>query len=129
MKQFKRIIALTTLVSVLSSTTLVFAEDNALKEVFVDACYGGAIGVLVGGAIMAFQKKPADHFNFVGYGAASGVLAGTTYGLAKSARAFAELENGRIKMAFPTIMPEPKATPSGHTVIGWRTEIFRGTFN
>ena len=79
---------------------------------------------------MVFKTKPFDHLNYIAYGAASGVLAGTAYGLAKSARAFAEVENGRVKVAFPTIVPELVVSPaSGQTTVAWRADLFRGTFN
>lgn len=130
MKKFKKVVALMMLLSLLSSASAVFAEDTAIKEVFVDAFYGGAIGGLVGGAIMVFTKKPADHLNYIAYGAASGVLVGTAYGLAKSARAFAEVENGRVRMAFPTIRPElVETTASGQTTVAWKADLIRGTFN
>jgi hypothetical protein len=130
MKKLKKLVAVLTMVSLLSTATSAFAADDTIKEVFTDAFYGAAIGGLVGGAFMAFTKKPLDHFNYVAYGAASGVLIGTAYGLAKSARAFAEVENGRVKMAFPTITPDLVESPStGRTTVAWKAELIRGTFN
>lgn len=130
MKQFRKLIALMTLFSLITATSSAFAEDNTIKEVFTDAFYGAAIGGLVGGALMVFTKKPFDHIDRVAYGAASGVLVGTAYGLAKSARAFAEVENGGVKMAFPTITPELVVSPSsGGTIVAWRADLIRGTFN
>jgi len=129
MKPLRRFVALLTVVSLLSTASSVFAADETIKEVFTDAFYGAAIGGLVGGAFMVFTKKPADHFNYVAYGAASGILVGTAYGLAKSARAFAEVENGRIKVAFPTIIPELVASPSsGQTTVAWKADLIRGSF-
>jgi hypothetical protein len=79
---------------------------------------------------MVFQTKPLNHANYIAYGAASGVLVGTAYGLAKSARAFAEVENGRVKVAFPTITPELVVAPvSGQTTVAWKADLLRGTFN
>jgi hypothetical protein len=130
MKQIRKFIVLLTIVSLLSSASSLFASDDTLREVFTDAFYGAAIGGMVGGAFMVFTKKPADHFNDIAYGGATGVLVGTAYGLTKSARAFAEVENGRIKMAFPTIKPELIATPdSKHTTVAWKADLIRGTFN
>ena len=114
----------------LSTTSSAFAGDDTIREVFTDAFYGAAIGGLVGGAIMVFQKKPFDHANFIAYGAASGVLVGTAFGLAKSARAFAEVENGRVKVAFPTVTPELVVSPgSSQTTVAWKADLVRGTFN
>ena len=130
MKQFKKLIAAMTLVSLLSTASSVFAADNMLEEVFTDAFYGAAIGGLVGGALMIFKSHPSDHFNYIAYGAATGILAGTAYGVAKSARAFAEVENGRVKVAFPTITPELLVSPgSGRTTVAWKADLIRGTFN
>lgn len=130
MKKLKKLVAVLTLVSLLSTTTSAFAADDTIREVFTDAFYGAAIGGLIGGALMVFKTKPFDHLNYIAYGAASGVLVGTAYGLAKSARAFAEVENGRIKMAFPTIMPELVVSPgSNKTTVAWKADLIRGTFN
>ena len=130
MKKLKKLVAALTMVSLLSTATSAFAADDTISEVFTDAFYGAAIGALVGGALMVFTNKPLDHADRIAYGAASGVLVGTAYGLAKSARAFAEVENGRVKMAFPTITPDLVESPStGRTTVAWRAELFRGTFN
>lgn len=130
MKKLRKLVAVLTMVSLFASASSAFAADDTIKEVFTDAFYGAAIGGLVGGAFMVFTRKPLDHFNYVAYGAASGVLVGTAVGLAKSARAFAEVENGRVKVAFPTIMPELVVSPSsGQTTVAWKADLFRGTFN
>ena len=130
MKQLRKFAAIMTLVSLLATASSAFAADDTIKEVFTDAFYGAAIGGLVGGAVMIFEKQPLKNLNYIAYGAASGVLAGTAYGLAKSARAFAEVENGRIKVAFPTIIPELVVSPSSRqTTVAWRADLIRGTFN
>ena len=130
MKLFRKFIAVMTLVSIFSTASSAFAADEPIREVFTDAFYGAAIGGLVGAAIIVFTKKPADHLNYIAYGAASGVLVGTAYGLAKSARAFAEVENGRVKVAFPTITPELIISPaSKQTVVAWKADLIRGSFN
>lgn len=129
MKLIKKFVAVMTLTTMLATTTSAFAADDTVREVFTDAFYGAGLGALVGGAFMAFTKKPVDHFNYIGYGAASGVIAGTAYGLAKSARAFAEVENGKVKVAFPTIIPEIISSPnSKQNVIAWKADLIRGTF-
>ena len=131
MKRFSRIISTFLFLSLLSATPSSFAAESALREVFQDALYGGAIGSLVGAAIMAFTNKPADNLNFIAYGAASGVLAGTAYGVGKtSSRALASIDNGKVKIAVPTIMPELIESPvSKQTIVSWRADILRGTFN
>jgi hypothetical protein len=130
MKKLRKLVAVMTLVSLLSTASSAFAADDTLREVFTSAFYGAAIGALVGGALMVFTDKPADHFDRIAYGAASGVLVGTVYGLAKSARAFAEVENGRVKFALPTVTPELVVSPaSGLTTVAWKADLIRGTFN
>ena len=103
MKSGKKIIAAMTLVTLLCASTSAFAEDNAFRDTFQSAFYGGAVGALVGAALLVFTNKPADHLNYMGFGAAAGVLAGTAYGVAKSTRSLASIENGAVKMAIPTI--------------------------
>jgi hypothetical protein len=130
MKQLRKLVAVLTLVSLLSTASSAFAADDAFREVFTDALYGAGIGALVGGAFMVFTDRPSDHYINIAYGAASGVLVGTVYGLAKSARAFAEVENGRVKFALPTVTPELMVSPaSGTTTVAWKADLIRGTFN
>ena len=130
MKRLNRIICLMTIVSIFSTATTSFAADNVFKEVFQDAFYGGAAGALVGAAFMAFTRKPADHLENMGIGAGVGILAGATYGVTKSARSLAEINNGRVRIAIPTIIPDLVESPSTkQATITWRAEILRGTFN
>jgi len=131
MNRFKRIVALTTLVALLSSATSALAVDeNAFRETFTSAFYGLSVGALVGTALMVFTHKPADHLDYIGYGAAAGALAGTVYGVARSSRSFASIENGKIKIAMPTIIPDLVESPvTRQTTVAWRAEILRGTFN
>lgn len=130
MKRMNRIICLMTLVSIFTTSTASFASDNTLREVFQDAFYGGAIGTLVGAALLAFTKKPVNHLENIGYGAAVGVLFGTAYGVTKSARSLAEIDNGRVRIAMPTIIPDfIESSATRQTTITWRAEILRGSFN
>ena len=131
MKQLRKLVAVMALVSLLSTASSAFAGDDALREVFTDAFYGAGIGALVGGAILVLSRNDVhNHLNYIAYGAASGVLAGTAYGLAKSARAFAEVENGRVKFALPTVTPELVVSPAtGLTTVAWKADLIRGTFN
>jgi uncharacterized membrane protein YebE (DUF533 family) len=130
MKRFKKVVALMTLASIFCASTAAFAEDNAFRDTFQSAFYGGAVGALVGAALLVFTKKPADHLDYMGFGAAAGVLAGTAYGVGKATRALASIENGKFKMAMPTIIPDLYESPSTkQTVVSWRADILRGTFN
>jgi hypothetical protein len=130
MKQITRITAMLTLVALLGAVPSAFAQENTFREVFQDAFYGGAAGTLVGLALTAFTKRPGDHMENLAYGAAAGVLVGAGYGVAKSARALAELDNGRVRIAVPRIVPDLVESPASHqTVVTWRADILRGTFH
>ncbi len=106
-----------------------FAADSALKEIFEDGFYGGLTGTLVGAALLAFTSKPGDHLDYLGVGAAIGAIGGVTYGVVKSTRALAEVENGKVKFAIPTIIPDfPDDSARGKNPVVVTAELLRGTF-
>src|SRR4051812_5249338 len=85
------------------------ADDGAFKEIFKDSIYGGLTGALVGGAALIFAKKPADHLQYIGYGGAAGVMVGASYGLVKTTKSLAELDDkGKVRFALPTVIPDFK---------------------
>ena len=130
MKRFNRIAALMSLVSILCAATSAFADDNAFRDTFQSAFYGGAVGALVGAALLVFTKKPADHLDYMGFGAAAGVMAGTAYGVGKASRALASIENGKLKIAIPMIIPDLVESPgTKQTAVAFRANILQGTFN
>jgi hypothetical protein len=130
MKRFRTTILLATVVAFCSAVTSASADEATFREIFRDALYGGAAGTLVGAAVMVFTKKPADHLEYMGYGAASGVLLGAAYGMVRSSMALASIDNGSIRIAIPTIIPDVSESPgNGQTKVTWRTELLRGTFN
>jgi len=123
----KRCIAMVVLL--LFTATPCLAAENTFKSLFEDCLYGGLTGTLVGAAVMVFTKKPANHLDYMGYGAAGGVLVGAAYGVVTTARSLATVENGSVKFAFPTIVPEIGDTNSkGQTPIIATAEIIRGKF-
>ena len=63
MKRFKRTVSLMTLLALLCASTCAFAEESAFRDTFESALYGGAVGALVGAALMVFTQKPADHLD------------------------------------------------------------------
>ena len=85
------------------------AEDRTLENVFKNAYYGAAIGGLLGTAVMIFSDRPADHFNYIAYGLAGGVIAGTFYGMANPSRSLTDIERGNFKIALPR--PEIRYAP------------------
>ena len=129
MKSTTRLISLITCCAMLASAAPAFAGDNAFRDIFEDAFYGGAAGALVGAALLAFTRKPANHLDYLGYGAASGVLVGSVYGVVKSASSLAQIDNGIVRFAMPTVFPDLSDSPaSRQTNITWRASLLRGTF-
>ncbi|HEU0265900.1 MAG TPA: hypothetical protein VFR01_09255 [Geobacterales bacterium] len=130
MKNVKRItvvIAALTFLAVLP-TTRCYAE-SPLAPVVEDGFYGAVIGVLVGGAMIAFTHKPEDHLDYVGYGAAIGTLGGIVFGVADVSRSFAQIDNGKVRFAIPTIIPEiGDKTSHGETPIIITAQLVKGTF-
>ena len=113
--------------SLILFATPCFAAESSFKSIFQDIFYGGLSGALVGAAVLAFTDKPSDHLDYIGYGAAAGALIGATYGAVTTTRSFAEVENGEVKFAMPTIIPEFRGS-EGHTTIVAKAEIIRGRF-
>lgn len=130
MERFKRIVALMSFFSILGAATLACADDNAFRDTFQSAFYGGAVGALVGASLLVFVHKPADHLDYMGFGAAAGVMAGTAYGIGKATRSLASIENGKLKIAMPIIIPDLTESPATkQTIISFRTNILQGTFD
>jgi hypothetical protein len=80
------------------------ADDIKLQKVLRNAMYGGALGALVGGALLAFKSDPGDHLEFITVGAASGVLVGVAWGIYDSAtdNPYVMIEHGHIHTALAT---------------------------
>ena len=117
------------MVTLIFIATPCLAEENAFKSVFQDIFYGALSGGLVGAAVLAFSKHPGRHLDYVGYGAAGGALIGAAYGAVMTTKSLAEMENGEVKFAMPTIIPEIReANSKGRTSIVATAELFRGRF-
>jgi hypothetical protein len=116
-------------ITLLFIATPCLAADTAFKTFFQDAFYGGLTGGLVGAAVLAFTKQPGKHWDYIGYGAAGGVLVGATYGAVITTRSLAEVENGKVRFSMPTIIPELReANSKGQTSIIATAELIRGKF-
>jgi len=106
-----------------------FASDNAFRDLFENSLYGGLAGTLVGGALLVFTKKPSDHLDYLAVGAATGVLAGVTYSVVKQSRSLVAIEDGNIKLAMPTVIPEFQETGvKGASSLMLKAELIRGKF-
>lgn len=78
-----------------------FAETRG-AVVMKDTAYGAITGAIIGAAVLAFQEKPSEHLNYMAYGAAGGAIVGAVFGIYE-ATALVEIENGKTKIAMPTI--------------------------
>lgn len=85
------------------------AEENAFETVLKDEFYGGLAGSLVGGAVLVFVKHPEDHYIYIGYGAAIGVIIGTIFGVVSASRSVAEIDNHKLVFHHP--IPETEVRP------------------
>jgi hypothetical protein len=105
------------------------AADNVFRDLFENSLYGGLAGTLVGGALLAFTHKPSDHLDYLAVGAATGVLAGVTYSVVKQSRSLVAIEDGNVKLAIPTVIPELQETGTkGMALVMLRAELIRGKF-
>ncbi len=130
MKRTKRMMSILLVAALLSGWTVpANAQENPLKVILEDAFYGGVIGTLIGGAMLAFPKHPGDHLEYIGYGAATGIIAGTVFGAVSVSRSFAEIDKGGVRFALPTVMPELQENggTKGQT-LAFKADLLRGTF-
>jgi hypothetical protein len=105
------------------------AADNAFRDLFESSLYGGLVGTLVGGAFLAFTHKPSEHLDYLAVGAATGVLAGVTYSVVKQSRSLVAIEDGNVKLALPTIIPELQENGTkGMASVMLKAEVIKGTF-
>ncbi len=91
---------------VLTGQSAYCAERNLVGKIFVDGLLGGLVGTMLGGATLALTDRPGDHLDYLRYGAAIGVIGGSVFGIVDYSidRSLAEIEDGKVKVAFPTIM-------------------------
>ena len=108
--------------------TSALADEGATKTIVKDAFYGSLSGGLVGAILLVFAKHPSRHVEWVAYGAAGGAAVGAAYGAVSANRSLAEYENGSVKFAIPTIIPELREGPNGSSSLVAMAHIFRGTF-
>ncbi len=105
--------------AVLIMTLIVFSTSTyaqtEVETVARDAIWGGIVGTLIGGAVLALKDKPEDHLNYLIKGAAVGVIAGTLYGLFNIATrpSFASMDKGEITFGVPMINVNPVRTQGG----------------
>lgn len=82
------------------------AAENTFETVFKDGFYGGLAGALVGGAVLVFAEHPEDHYIYIGYGAAIGVIVGVTFGVVSATRSLAEIDDHKLVFHLPVPQTE-----------------------
>ncbi len=85
------------------------AAENTFETVFKDGFYGGLAGGLVGGAVLVFAEHPEDHYIYIGYGAAIGVIVGVTFGVVNATRSLAEIDDHKLVFHLP--VPRTEVLP------------------
>lgn len=129
MYKIRKVVSLIILTVMLSATVPAFAGgDPALLDTFQDSLYGVLIGSLIGGATVAFTKKPANHLINIGIGAGIGAIGGAAFGLTKALKTLVEIEDGKVKFAMPTIVPELVDSPSASGKFAITASLFRVTY-
>lgn len=125
----KKIVVMTLMLSLLACGSGYCEERGLAGNIFVNGFFGGLVGTMVGGALMALTDKPEDHVDNLRYGAAIGVLAGATFGVVDYSlnTSLAEIEDGKIKVAFPTLHPEV-VERDGKEEVRVVAQLVRGSF-
>ncbi len=70
--------------------------------IFRDTFYGALTGAIIGGALVVFTDEPAEHLDYIAYGAAAGSIVGALFGAYEST-ALAEFRDGDLYLAMPTV--------------------------
>ena len=75
-----------------------------LGDVLRSGLFGGLIGTMVGGAILLLINNSGDHLEVLGYGAGSGIILGTVYGLTQiHQNYFVEFDQGELSWNLPSV--------------------------
>jgi hypothetical protein len=129
MKLLRSIVTVMVVLTLIATETRpVCAEENPFREILETTLYGALTGAVLGAAALAFTKKPGDHLEYLSYGTAGGVIVGVTVGFARAIRPVAEVDNGTVKFAFPTIVPDLQESAGRSSVVRLKAELVRGVF-
>ena len=99
-------------VFIFASVGMCTAGETVGSIVLVDTLYGAATGTIIGAALMLFTSEPSDHWEYIGYGTATGAIAGMMFGVYE-ATAFVEMDDNTIKIAMPTVTTSSNAIAGG----------------
>jgi hypothetical protein len=110
--KIRKIVSMITITAILFGSIPASAGDEALLDTFQDSLYGVLTGTLIGGATVAFTRKPANHLINMGIGAGAGAIGGAVFGLTKAVKTLVEIEDSRVRIALPTVIPGFVDSPS-----------------
>jgi len=103
------------------------AGDYEVANVMDDALYGAGVGGLVGLGFMLISTSPTSNWNYVTQGVGVGIIAGAVYGIYRSSRALAQVEDGQINLGMPTPQFSLQETPAGLTLTA-KADLVVGQF-
>ncbi len=103
------------------------AGDYEVQNVMDDALYGGGIGAMVGLGLMLVSDAPTSNWNYLTRGAGYGIIIGAAYGIFRSSKALAQVEDGHIQLGMPSPEFALQETPFGLDMIV-KTDLIQGSF-
>ena len=124
MKTFKVLLVVAMLAFVPAKAS---AGDYEVANVMDDALYGAGVGGLVGLGLMLISSSPTNNWDYVTQGIGVGIIAGAAYGVYRSSRAFAQVEDGQINLGMPTPQFSLQETPVGLALTA-KADFIAGSF-
>jgi len=125
MKMFKVVMVVSMLAFL--PTQQAEAGDYEVANVMDDALYGAGVGGMVGLGIMLLSDAPTNNWNYVSRGIGFGIIAGAAFGVYRTSKAFAEVEDGQIHLGMPSPEFALQETQQGLD-LAIKTDLVRGTF-
>lgn len=124
MKTFKVLLVVSMLAFVPAKAS---AGDYEVANVMDDALYGAGVGGLVGLGLMLLSTNPTNNWSYLTQGIGVGIIAGAAYGVYRSSRAFAQIEDGQMNLGMPTPQFSLQETPVGLALTA-KADFIAGTF-
>ncbi len=103
------------------------AGDYDVANVLDDAVYGAGIGVMVGFGLMLISDAPTDNWDYISKGLGYGMIGGAIYGTFRSVQAFAEVEDGHIRLGIPSPEFALQETTAGLDLV-MKANLIHGNF-
>ena len=103
------------------------AADYEVANVMDDAFYGAGLGGMIGLGVMLLSDKPTDNWNYLTRGVGYGIIAGAAFGVYRSSKALATVDDGVIHLGVPSPEFAFQETAGGLDLV-IKTDLVRGTF-